>query len=459
MTTFDLIVIGGGPGGYNAAAMAAEQGLKTALFEKNKVGGVCLNEGCIPTKTLLHSANLLDTIREAKKYGITLDGEAKADYGKIVARKNKIVRKLVLGVKQKLKTAGVEVVNQQAYISKKNEDGTFVVKAKDDETIAYTTKDILICSGSETTIPPIPGLEDSGYWTSREALEAKELPESVVVIGGGVIGMEFVSVWTSLGVPVTVVEMMPKILGHMDNELSLELQKEYEKRGVHFLLSTKVVAASPEGITVETKEGERKEIKATQILLSAGRRVVSRDLGLEDLGVELNRGAIVVDEYMQTSIPHIYAAGDVTARHMLAHAAIRMGEVAVNHILGKKDDVMRYNAIPGIIYTHPELASVGATEDELRQSDTPFRLRKIQMSYAGRFVVENEGGNGLFKLLTDENDRIIGAQMLGNPASEIIFYIGQAITQGLALDDLRKQIYPHPTVGEIIHEVINEPAL
>ena len=456
MTTFDLIVIGGGPGGYNAAALAAESGLKTALFEKNKVGGVCLNEGCIPTKALLHSANLLDEIREAKKYGITLEGAPAADYAKVAARKSKIVRKLVLGVVQKLKKAGVEIIEAQASIAAKNSDGTFLVKAGGEE---YSARDILLCTGSETAVPPIPGLAESGYWTSREALEAKELPESVVVIGGGVIGMEFVSVWTSFGVPVTVVEMLPKILGRMDSELSLELMKEYEKRGVKFYLGTKVVAASPAGITVETPEGEQKEIKAARILLSAGRRVVSRDLGLEALGVEMNRGAIVTDEYQQTSVPHLYAAGDVTARSMLAHSAIRMGEVAVHRILGREDDPMRYDAIPGVIYTHPEFASVGATEDDLKAAGTPYRLRKIQMAFSGRFVVENEGGNGLFKLLTDTDDRVIGAQMLGNPASELIFYIGQAITQRLTIEDLRKQVYPHPTVGEIIHEAVNEPAL
>ncbi|MDD7559721.1 MAG: dihydrolipoyl dehydrogenase [Porphyromonas sp.] len=456
MTTFDLIVIGGGPGGYNAAALAADNGLKTALFEKNKVGGVCLNEGCIPTKALLHSANLFDTMREAKKYGITVDGDIVPDYGKIAARKSKIVRKLVLGVSQKLKASGVEVLSAEARISSKNSDGTFVVTAAGEE---YVSKYVLLCTGSETAIPPIPGLAESGYWTSREALDAKELPESVVVIGGGVIGMEFVSVWTSLGVPVTVVEMMPKILGRMDSELSLLLQKEYEKRGVRFLLSTKVVGASPEGIEVETAEGERMEVKAAKILLSAGRRVVSRDLGLEELGVEMNRGAVLTNEYMETNVPGLYAAGDVTARSMLAHSAIRMGEVAVHHILGRTDDVMRYDAIPGVIYTHPEFASVGATEDDLKAGGTPYRLRKIQMAFAGRFVVENEGGNGVFKLLTDEKDRVIGAQMLGNPASEIIFYIGQVITQGLSIGDLRKQVYPHPTVGEIIHEIAYEPAL
>ncbi len=449
---YDLIIIGGGPGGYNAATLAAKNGLKTALFEKNKLGGVCLNEGCIPTKTLLYSANMLDTIRSSQKYGITIDGSVGADYGKIVSRKNKIVRKLVLGVTQKLKTAGVDVIEATARLAGSGDES---IRVEADGQI-YTARDVLLCTGSETSIPPIEGLAESGYWTSREALEAKELPESIVVIGGGVIGMEFVSIYTSLGVKVTVVEMLPKILGRMDTEISTALMHEYERRGVTFLLNTRVVSASPKGITVETADGETRSIEADRILLSAGRRAITKDLGVEELGLSLHRGAIVTDEYMQTSHPHVYAAGDVTGRSMLAHAAIRMGEVAVHHILGRKDDVMRYDAIPGVVYTHPEIASVGVTEDEMIERGTAYRVLKLPMTFSGRFVVENEGETGIFKVIVDGEDRIIGGQMLGNPASELIVMIGMAITERLTLEDLRKHIFPHPTAAEILHEVIYE---
>ena len=449
---YDLIIIGGGPGGYNAAALAAKSGLKTALFEKNKLGGVCLNEGCIPTKALLYSANMLDSMRQSKKYGITIDGDLAADYKRINARKNKIVRKLVLGVNQKLQAAGVEVIEAEAMLTGSDGDHIHVVADGKE----YAARDVLLCTGSETSIPPIEGLADSGYWTSREALDAKELPESIVVIGGGVIGMEFVSVYTSLGVKVTVVEMTPKILGRMDTEISTALMENYEKRGVTFLLNTKVISASTDGVTVQTADGETKEIKAERILLSAGRRAVTKNLGIEELGIALQRNAIVTDEYMQTSHPHIYAVGDVTGRSMLAHSAIRMGEVAVHHILGRKDDVMRYDAIPGVVYTHPEIASVGVSEDEMIERGTAYRVLKLPMTFSGRFVVETEGETGIFKVIVDGEDRIIGGQMLGNPASELIIMIGMAITERLTLEDLRKHIFPHPTAAEILHEVIYE---
>lgn len=449
---YDVAVIGGGPAGYNAAALAAKNGKKTILFEKNSLGGTCLNEGCIPTKALLYSANMYDHLQEAKKYGITIEGEVSADYKRIAQRKSKIVRKLVLGVKQKMEEAGVEVINAFARLDGEA-DGMVRIKAGEE---TYMAKDVLLCSGSEVAIPPIPGLAESEYWTSREALDAKELPSSVLVIGGGVIGMEFVSVYTSLGVKVTVVEMMSQILGRMDSELSAALLEEYTKRGVTFYLNTKVVAARKGGLTIETPEGEKIELEGDQILLAAGRRSVSAEMGLETLDIETNRGAVVVNDFMQSSHPHVYACGDVNARIMLAHAAYRMGEVAVNHILGDTTDVMRYNAVPGVVYTHPEIASVGYTEEELKAQGVEYRTLRLPMSFAGRFVVENETGNGFCKLLVDKDEKILGGHILGNPASELIIVIGMAITEGLTLDQLRKQIFPHPTVGEIVREVIFE---
>lgn len=449
---YDVAIIGGGPAGYNAAALAAKKGKKTILFEKNSLGGTCLNEGCIPTKALLYSANFYDHLQEAKKYGITIEGEVVADYKRIAQRKSKIVRKLVLGVKQKMDAAGVDVVNAFARLNGEVNGCVRIVADGQD----YTATDVLVCSGSEVAIPPIPGLEQSEYWTSREALDAKELPASVLVIGGGVIGMEFVSVYTSLGVKVTVVEMMPQILGRMDSELSTALREEYEKRGVTFYLNTKVVGVRKGGLTIETREGETVELGGEQILLAAGRRAVSQDMGLETLGIEVSRGAIVVNEFMQSTHPHVYACGDVNARIMLAHAAYRMGEVAINHITGDTTDVMRYDAIPGVVYTHPEIASVGYTEEELKEKGIPYRILRLPMSYAGRFVVENETGNGFFKLLVSEDEKVLGGHFLGNPASEMVIVVGMAITEGMTLDQLRKQIFPHPTVSEIVREVLFE---
>nr|WP_311521229.1 dihydrolipoyl dehydrogenase [uncultured Porphyromonas sp.] len=452
MKKYDLAVLGGGPGGYNAAAIAAKAGLKTVLFEKNKVGGVCLNEGCIPTKALLYSANMLDSIKEAKKYGINIEGEITADYKKVVSRKSKIVRKLVAGVAQKLKSAGVETVEATATLVGENGDGV-LIRANDE---SYVADKVILATGSEAFVPPISGLSEVEYWTSREALDTKELPESILIVGGGVIGMEFVSVFNSFGVPVTVVEMMPKILGPMDGEISSHLQAEYEKRGVKFYLNTKVVAASAKGLTVELPDGTQQELEGERILVSAGRRAVLKDLGLDALNVKVERN-IIVDEYLRTSNPRIYAIGDVNGHSMLAHTAIREGEVAVKHILSGEGDPMRYDVIPGVVYTHPEIAGVGATEEELQKKGVEYKVLGLPASFAGRFVVENEGGNGLFKLLVDAHDgRILGGHMIGNPSSEFIVTIGMAMTENLTVEGLKRHVFPHPTVSEIVHEVLFE---
>ncbi len=447
---FDIAIIGGGPAGYNAAAMAAGHGLKTILFEKNKVGGVCLNEGCIPTKALLHSANLYDEMCDSSKYGIKVEGELSADYKRIAARKTKIVKKLTAGVAMKLEAAGVTTVNAVATLAGEEGDLIRIVAGED----TYTAKHILIATGSETVIPPIKGIDTVEYWTSREALDAKELPADIVIIGGGVIGMEFASIFTSMGVPVTVVEMMPEILGAMDKETSAMLREEYEKKGVKFYLNTKVTEVSPTSVTVERQDGSVEAIAASRILLSVGRRPVSEGLGLETLAIEMNRNAVIVNQYMQTSHPRVYAAGDITGFSLLAHTAIREGEVAINHIVGGADDPMSYSAIPGVVYTHPEIAGVGRTEEDLKAKGESYRVLRLGMAYAGRFVVENEGGNGLCKIIVDDDDTVIGCHMIGNPASELIMLAGIAIADGSKVEEFRRHVFPHPTVGEIIHEVL-----
>lgn len=447
---FDLAIIGGGPAGYNAAANASANGLNTVLFEKNKVGGVCLNEGCIPTKTLLHSANLLDEVKEAGVYGINIDGKIAPDYKKIVARKNEIIKKLIGGVQYKLKNSGVTLVSSEARLD--GQDGELIRIVADGKT--YTARYILIATGSETVIPPIKGLDGTKYWTSREALEAQTLPKHITIVGGGVIGMEFASVFCSMGVGVTIVEMTSEILGALDGEVSAMLRKEYEAKGVKFYLKTRVVAVSDTSVTIEKEDGTEETFPTEKVLISVGRRPISSGLGLETLGIELNRNAIVVNKYMQSSHPKVYAAGDVTGFSLLAHTAIREGEVAINHIIGNIDDPMRYEAIPGIVYTHPEIAGVGRTEEEMKAKGEYYRVIKLPMAYSGRFVVEQEEGNGLCKVLVDENDQILGCHMIGNPASELIIIAGMAITDGRTIEELKKHVFPHPTVAEIVHEVL-----
>ena len=443
---YDIAIIGGGPAGYNAAEKAAINGLKTVLFEKNAIGGVCLNEGCIPTKTLLYSAKLLDNMKGASKYGILEGEQAGFDLGKIISRKDKVVKKLTGGVKMKLTSSGVEIVEGVATLLGEKSDK---IRISCNE-VEYVVKYVLACTGSDTIIPPIKGLADVAYWTSKEALEIKELPKSLVIIGGGVIGIEFASFFNSMGVKVTVIEMMPEILGAMDKETSAMLRKEYAKKGIDFHLNTKVTEVSPEGVTIE-KDSKTSIINADRILLSVGRKANTDKVGLSNLSVEILRNGVRVNEYMQTSHPRVYACGDITGYSMLAHTAIRESDVAVNHIL-RIDDPMSYKAIPGVVYTNPEIAGIGKTEEELKAAGSYCQVLKLPMAYSGRFVAENELGNGLCKLIIDEEAKIIGCHMLGNPASELITIAGMAIEQELTVDDFRKVVFPHPTVSEIIHE-------
>ena len=445
---YDIAIIGGGPAGYNAAEKAALNGLKTILFEKNAIGGVCLNEGCIPTKTLLYSAKMLDNIKNASKYGILEGGKPSFDLEKIILRKDKVVKKLTGGVKMKLTASGVEIVQGVAVIQDEK-DGFIRIACGEQE---YPVKYVLVCTGSETIIPPIKGLSEVDYWTSKEALESKELPHSLVIIGGGVIGIEFASFFNSMGVKVSVVEMMPEILGVMDKETSAMLRKEYAKKGVYFYLSTKVTEVSPTGVTVE-KEGKVSVIEANRILVSVGRKANIDKVGLSNLHIELLKNGVKVNEYMQTNHPRVYACGDITGFSLLAHTAIRESDVAVNHILGL-DDKMSYKAIPGVVYTNPEIAGVGKTEEELTAGGDYFQVLKLPMAYSGRFVAENELGNGICKLIIDGEDKIIGCHMLGNPASELISIAGIAVEHGYTVDEFRKHVFPHPTVSEIIHECL-----
>lgn len=446
---YQVIIIGGGPAGYTAAEAAGKAGLSVLLIEKKNVGGVCLNEGCIPTKTLLYSAKTYDSAKHASKYAVTAS-EVTFDLPKIIARKSKVVRKLVLGVKGKLTAHNVVLVSGEAQII-----DSHTVRCGEE---TYEGENLILCTGSETFIPPIPGVETVCYWTHREALDSKELPASLVVVGGGVIGMEFASFFNSLGVEVTVVEMMDEILGGMDKELSALLRADYAKRGIRFLLSTKVVglAQTEEGAVVSYENADGAgSVTAEKLLMSVGRRPVTQGFGLENLGLaRTERGSILVNEQMQSSVPNVYVCGDLTGFSLLAHTAVREAEVAVETILGKKD-AMSYCAIPGVVYTNPEIAGVGQTEESLQAKGIAYRTVKLPMAYSGRFVAENEGVNGVCKVLLSEADEtILGAHILGNPASEIITLAGMAIEMKMTAEAWKKFVFPHPTVAEIFREAL-----
>ncbi len=433
---YQVAIIGGGPAGYTAAETAGKAGLSVVLFEKRNLGGVCLNEGCIPTKTLLYSAKTYDNACHASKYAVSVS-EVSFDLSKIIARKQKVVRKLVLGVKGKLTAGNVTIVTGEASIVDKNH------VLCGDET--YECDNLLLCTGSETFIPPIPGVDTVPYWTHRDALDNKELPKSLAIIGGGVIGMEFASFFNSLGVEVTVIEMLDEILGGMDKELSAMLRAEYAKRGIKFMLDTKVVAlsevASGNGdtqqvqVNYENAEGAGFVI-AERLLMSVGRRPVTKGFGLENLNLDKTaRGNIQVDGQMQTSVPGVYACGDLTGFFFAGPYRCARGGSG--------------GAIPGVVYTNPEIAGVGDTEETLQRKGIPYRAVKLPMAYSGRFVAENEGVNGMCKLLLAEDDTVLGAHVLGNPASEIITLAGMAVELKLTASEWKKIVFPHPTVGEI----------
>ncbi|MDD2996299.1 MAG: dihydrolipoyl dehydrogenase [Paludibacter sp.] len=447
---YDLIIIGGGPAGYVAAERAGHKGLNVLVFEKNKMGGVCLNEGCIPTKTLLYSAKTYENALHGDKYGVKAESVT-FDFGKIMARKNKVVRKLVAGVEAKMKMHHVTVVKGEAMIQRRSENGVEVTCGGE----TYVGKNLLICTGSEAFVPPIPGIAESGdiILTNREILDLKEQPQTLVIIGGGVIGMEFASFYNSLGTSVTVVEMLPEILGQNDYEISAMLREMYAKKGINFHLNAKVVKVEGNKVTFE-KDGETQTIEGEKILVSVGRRAVTKGFGLENLNVELDRGGIKVDEKMRTNVPNVFAAGDVTGFSLLAHTASREGEVVVNNLTGRADR-MRYNAIPGVVYTNPEVSGVGETEESAKAKGLDFKLAKLPMAYAGRFVAENEGGNGLCKVLIGAKyGEVIGVHMIGNPSSEMIYGACMAIEQELTLAQLEEVVFPHPTVSEIFKETI-----
>lgn len=452
---YDLAIIGGGPGGYVAAERAGAAGLKTVLFERKSLGGVCLNEGCIPTKTLLYSAKVYNYAVNGDHYGVYAK-EPNFNYGEIVSRKDKVVRKLVAGVKAAMKAGKIEVVAEQAMIKGRSAEGVTVIAADKE----YVAKNLLICTGSEAAVPPFPGLKEAGdvIVTNREILSLKEQPKELVVIGGGVIGMEFAAFFSTLGTKVTVVEMLPKILGPLDDEISAMLQKIYAKRGIEFCLRCKVTGIEGNTVVYEDPDGKVCRVSGDKILVSVGRRANISGFGLENTGVEmlLNRGGkpcgIKVDEHMRTNVPNIYAAGDVTGFSMLAHTASREGEVAVNNILGKQDH-MRYEAIPGVVYTNPEVAGVGLTEEQAKASGKEYEVLKLPMAYSGRFVAENEGGEGICKIIVGKkHHEVLGMHMLGNPCSEIIQSACIAIEMEMTVEQLKEVVFPHPTVSEIIKE-------
>ena len=452
MENYDLMVLGGGPGGYLCAERAAQKGMKVALFEKKALGGTCLNEGCIPTKTLLNAAKLYRHAKESEAFGVTAKGVS-IDHAKVIERKNKVVKTLVSGVGSAMKAHKVTVITGDAAVSGKGDDGFLVKSGK----TTYAGKRLVIATGSETTVPPVKGLKEgleSGFvMTNREALAEAGLPETMVVIGGGVIGLEMAYYFASVGVNITVIEMMPKIAGATDAEICELLMKDCEARGMTFHLSAKVLEVKKNAVVFE-KDGKQEEVSCDRVLLSAGRRPATAGLGLETIGIETDRGAVVTDRHMCTNVSGVYAVGDCNGKLMLAHTAYREAEVAVNHMTGTPDE-MRYDAVPAVIYTDPEIASVGMSAEDAKAQGFEVKEVKLPMVYSGRYVAETENGQGFIRLVADvKNRRLLGCFMCGSYASELIITAAMMIDTELSPERVQKLVFPHPTVAEIIREAL-----
>lgn len=449
---YDLIVLGGGPGGYLAAERAGAAGLSVLLAEKKALGGVCLNEGCIPTKTLLHSAKLLEGCKNGAQYGVTCENPALL-HKQVVTRKDKVVRKLVAGVRAALRENGVEIVTAEGNIRGRTGEG-FVLAAGDAE---YTGRNLIIATGSEPCCPNLPGLAEATQagvaFQAAGLLSLKELPERLVIIGGGVIGLEMAYYFSAAGSAVTVLELQHKIAGHLDGELSALLQKNLERQGVSFRLGTAVTAVNG-GKVVAVKDEISEEFSFDALLSCVGRRAVTQGFGLETLDVAAEASGITVDECCRTNVPNVYAVGDCNGKSMLAHSAYRQAEVAVNTILGHTD-AMSYRAIPSVIYTQPEVSWVGLTGKAAEGLGIAAETVTLSMNYSGRYVAENERGDGVCKLVFDKARKtLIGAHILGGPASEFIVTCGMFLESELTLEQMRRFVFPHPTVSEIIREAL-----
>ena len=441
-----LAIIGGGPAGYTAAEKASKAGKDVVLFEQNTVGGTCLNVGCIPTKSLLYGAKQYYNATHAAKYGVTAN-EVRFDFAAMQKRKTIVVRKLVAGIKQRLNNEHCTLVNGFAKVESRTDE--LVTISCNGET--YEAENLMICTGSTNFVPPIPGIKDNpAVWDSTDALNATELPKSIIIVGGGVIGMEFATLYHELGVPVTVIEALPTILPNLDPEVVAVLAEKYKKAGINILTETRVESIEGGKVTANGVEYE-----AERILVSVGRRANLN--GLEALkDIELNRGAIVVDDFCKTNLPNVYACGDVTGKIMLAHVAARQAEVAVGRML-KIIPLQRiaYNAIPSVVYTNPEIASVGITEAQAEAMNIPVEVKKLPMTFSGRFMAENEGETGLCKMIVDaKNHSVLGVHMIGNPCSEFVAAASFAVRMGYTTAEMEQVVFPHPTVSEILHEIL-----
>ena len=445
-----IAIIGGGPGGYTAAIRAAQLNAEVTLIEKEMVGGTCLNKGCIPTKVLLHTSGVYQAAKNFESIGIKVTG-TKLDWGEVQRRKTEVVNKQVKGVENLLINNNVKKINGEGSFINKNQ---IKVKESDGSQTIVDFDYGIIATGSKPVVIPIPGIDLPGVITSDEALNLTEIPKSMVIIGGGVIGSEFAEVFSAVGCKVTIVEMLPNIVANMDRDIVSTLVFKFENSGVEIYTDTKVVSISrtEEGLAVNTESaGKSRTFSAEKVLLAIGRKPVTDNLKLENAGVLTNKGTVAVNKNMQTNVSNIYAIGDAIGGVMLAHAASSEGIVAVESIMGMKPNI-DFNTIPYCVYTKPELAGVGLTEDQARDKGYDVKVGLFPMSINGKAMIEDEQ-QGLVKYITDNaTGEVLGLHISGPGATELIVEGALAVRLEATIEEITSTIHAHPTVAEALHE-------
>jgi dihydrolipoamide dehydrogenase len=445
----DIAILGGGPGGYVAAIRGAQKGRKVVLIERDRLGGTCLNRGCIPTKAIVRSVEVLENIKSSSKYGL---GEFTGHYNykEIIERKDEVVGQLVNGIKHLMNANGITLIYGDGKFKDRN---TLEVDGKEfDATIK--AKNIIIATGSRPANLPIPGAEGKNVINSTQLLDMKELPSSMIIIGGGVIGMEFAFILNSLGVQVYVVEMMPNILPLVDKEIADEIKNIAENKGIKIYTSAKVIrieeVENAGSLVIIEKDNGSVNLVAEKVFISIGRALNTENIGLEEIGVEFDRKGIKVDETLRTNIDNIFAIGDVNGKYMLAHVASMEGIVAIDNIVGESKK-MKYSTVPSVIFTSPEIAAVGLTEQEAMDKGYEVKISKFPYQANGKALTMGEE-KGFVKIVADREGKILGGWIIGHNSSDLIPQITLAMDNGLTAEDISSTIYAHPTISECVQE-------
>ncbi len=457
-STFDVIVIGSGPGGYVTAIRAAQLGLSTAVVERDKLGGICLNWGCIPTKALLRSAEVYRNFQHAKEFGLTVDGVS-FNSSAVVERSRKVATRLSGGVAHLMKKNKITVIEGEARLEKGASAPKVIVKAKDGKESAYEAKHVILATGARAREIPAAGLKADGkrIWTYREAMTPPEWPDSLLVFGSGAIGIEFASFYAAFGVKTTVVELLDRILPVEDEEISAFARKRFEKEGLTLLTSTeaKSLKAGASGVEAEVvSAGKTQVLKASHAIVAVGITGNVENLGLESLGVKVEKGHIVTDGLGRTNVTGLYAIGDVTGAPWLAHKASHEGVICIEAIAGKKPHALVKERIPGCTYAHPQVASVGLTEARAKAAGYEVRVGRFAFVGNGKAIALGED-QGLVKTVFDaKTGELLGAHMVGAEVTELIQGYAIAMTGELTEHELMETVFPHPTLSEMMHEAV-----